>query len=304
MKIFSESASTRRAVTICRSATRVPVGGAAGPGRGQEWPGGARAGPQEGPGPRVRTRDRGRLLLRRPHSRCPTPPGAAPSRATSSWPPTAPRGRPRARTTDSPERALLVETDPLRRIALALTARPAARRGRRRHRRRLLEPLAPRAPRHLGGPLPSPRRAARPPGQRLEAVADAYAAVARSGRETVVVRKGGHDWKRELLGSSSPSSTRTSPRDRVLQNAAARPHGRRRALRPRRPAAPGRATAARGARGHAVPSRIRQDGPVQPVPRNDEGPTRPPQHVRARRPRGSPWRARSIPGLRFRVRLP
>ena len=67
---------------------------------------------------------------------------------------------------DAPERALLVETDPLKRIALALTLDLPRRRSRRRHRRRLLRPLAPRAPRHLGGPLPPPRQKARPPRKR------------------------------------------------------------------------------------------------------------------------------------------
>ena len=68
-----------------------------------------------------------------------------------------------------------------------------------------------------------PRLTERPdlPANALEAVADAYAAVVRCGRETVTVRQGGRDWKRDILGTHLAKLDPTSPRDRALQNAAA-----------------------------------------------------------------------------------
>ena len=122
---------------------------------------------------------------------------------------------------DSPHRALLVETDPLRRIALALELDlPPAERG-----AVVADGFAalPRPVRLVTSAVLFPRLAERTdlPACTLEAVAEAYAAVARGGRETVTVRQGGRDWKRELLGSRLATLDPASPRDRVLQNAAA-----------------------------------------------------------------------------------
>ena len=100
-----------------------------------------------------------------PDSRCPTRRGDGRWRGTSSSPPTARRGRPRASPPTRLHRALLVETNPLRRIALALELDLPPGESRRGDRRRVLRPAAPRAPRHLGGSLPAARRAARSPGQ-------------------------------------------------------------------------------------------------------------------------------------------
>ena len=122
---------------------------------------------------------------------------------------------------DAPERALLAETDPLRRIALALRLDlPAAEAGAviadgfsalsRPERLVTSAALFPRLGRKPG--LPS---------SALEAVADAYAAVARGGKQSVVVRQGGRDWKRELLGTKLAKLDPKRRRDRVLQNAAA-----------------------------------------------------------------------------------
>ncbi len=68
-----------------------------------------------------------------------------------------------------------------------------------------------------------PRLAARAdlPASALEAVAEAYATVARGGCETVTVRQGGLDWKRELLGTRLAALDPASGRDRTLHNAAA-----------------------------------------------------------------------------------
>ena len=122
---------------------------------------------------------------------------------------------------DSPERALLVETDPLRRIALALQLElPPGEAG-----AVIADGFSSlsRPVRLVTSAVLFPRLATRPdlPASTLEAVAEAYAAVARSGRETVTVRQGGRDWKRDLLGSRLAALDPTSPRDRVLHNAAA-----------------------------------------------------------------------------------
>jgi MoxR-like ATPase len=122
---------------------------------------------------------------------------------------------------DSPERALLAETDPLRRIALALTLDlPPAEAG-----AVIADGFASleRGQRLVTSAVLFPRLGDRPglPSSALEAVAEAYAAVARGGRQTVLVRQGGRDWKRELLGTRLAQLDPTSPRDRVLQNAAA-----------------------------------------------------------------------------------
>jgi MoxR-like ATPase len=122
---------------------------------------------------------------------------------------------------DSPERALLAETDPLERIALALTLDlPPAEAGAvvadgfaalsQPERLVTSAVLFPRLARKKGLPATA-----------LEAVADAYAKVARGGSQTVVVRRGGQDWKRDLLGSQLAALDPRSPRDRVLQNVAA-----------------------------------------------------------------------------------
>jgi MoxR-like ATPase len=122
---------------------------------------------------------------------------------------------------DSPHRALLVETNPLRRIALALQLDlPPGEAG-----AVIVDGFAglSRPVRLVTSAVLFPMLAERAdlPASALEAVADAYATVARSGRETVTVRQGGRDWKRELLGTRLAKLDSTSPRDRALQNAAA-----------------------------------------------------------------------------------
>ena len=122
---------------------------------------------------------------------------------------------------DSPHRALLVETNPLRRIALALQLDlPPGEAG-----AVIADGFSalPRPARLVTSAVLFPRLASRPdlPASTLEAVADAYAAVVRSGRETVTVRQGGRDWKRDILGTHLAKLDPTSPRDRALQNAAA-----------------------------------------------------------------------------------
>ncbi len=121
----------------------------------------------------------------------------------------------------SPERALLAETDPLRRIALALTLDlPASEAG-----AVIADGFSslPRGERLVTSAVLFPRLAKRKdlPASALEAVAEAYAAVARGGRAHVTVRQGGRDWKREILGTRLATLDPKSARDRVLQNAAA-----------------------------------------------------------------------------------
>jgi hypothetical protein len=121
----------------------------------------------------------------------------------------------------SPERALLAETDPLRRIALALTLDlPASEAG-----AVIADGFSalPRGERLVTSAVFFPRLAKRKdlPASTLETVAEAYAAVARGGRAHVTVRQGGRDWKRELLGTRLAQLDPDSARDRVLQNAAA-----------------------------------------------------------------------------------
>ncbi len=121
---------------------------------------------------------------------------------------------------DAPERALLVETDPLKRIALALTLDlPAAEAG-----AVIADGFSAlsRPERLVTSAVLFPCLARKPdlPGSAIEAVADAYAAIARSSPQSVVVRKGGHDWKRDLLGTKLAALDPESPRDQVLQNAA------------------------------------------------------------------------------------
>ena len=120
----------------------------------------------------------------------------------------------------APERALLVETDPLKRIALALKLElPPAEAG-----AVIADGFSTlsRPERLVTAAVLFPRLAEQPdlPSSALEAVAEAYAAVARAGNDTVAVHKGGRDWKRDLLGSKLAELDPTSPRDRVLQNAA------------------------------------------------------------------------------------
>jgi MoxR-like ATPase len=122
---------------------------------------------------------------------------------------------------DSPERALLTETDPLQRIALALTLDlPPSEAG-----AVVADAFAAlsRPERLVTSALLFPRLARKKglPATALEAVADAYAAVARGGSQTVVVHRGGRDWKRDLLGTQLAELDPKSPRDRVLQNVAA-----------------------------------------------------------------------------------
>jgi hypothetical protein len=121
---------------------------------------------------------------------------------------------------DAPERALLAETDPLRRIALALRLDlPATEAGTVIADGFSALTLPERL---VTSAVLFPRLAGKPglPSAALEAVAHSYAAVARAGAESAVVRKGGNDWKRELLGTKLAELDPESPRDRVIQNAA------------------------------------------------------------------------------------
>jgi MoxR-like ATPase len=121
----------------------------------------------------------------------------------------------------SPEYALLVETDPLRRIGLALTLKlPPGEAG------AVISDgfsALPRGDRLVTSAVLFPLLAERPdlPASTLEAVAETYAAVARGGHETVTVRNGGCDWKRDLLGSRIAKLDPESARDRTVRNAAA-----------------------------------------------------------------------------------
>lgn len=121
---------------------------------------------------------------------------------------------------DAPERALVVETDPLRRVALALALDlPAAEAG-----AVIADGFSAlsRPERLVTAAVLFPRLAKKPelPASAIELVAEAYAAVVRDGTQAVVVRKGGQDWKRDILGSQLAELDPQSPRDRVLQNAA------------------------------------------------------------------------------------
>jgi hypothetical protein len=121
----------------------------------------------------------------------------------------------------SPARALLTETDPVRLIALALTS-----------------PLDPaeagtviadafaslaRSARLVTAAVLFPRLTRRPdlPASAIETVAEAYAAVVRGGSERVAVRRGGQDWKRQILGTRLAELDPSTDRDRVIHNAAA-----------------------------------------------------------------------------------
>jgi MoxR-like ATPase len=122
---------------------------------------------------------------------------------------------------DAPERALLAETDPLRRIALALRLDlPAAEAG-----VVIADGFSAlsRPERLVTSAVLFPCLARKPglPSSALEAVADAYAAVARRGSQSVTVQRGGRDWKRDLLGTKLAKLDAKSRRDRVLQNTAA-----------------------------------------------------------------------------------
>lgn len=121
----------------------------------------------------------------------------------------------------SPQRALLVETSPLRRIALALQLElPPGEAG-----AVIADAFSglSRPVRLVTSAVLFPRLASRTdlPASTLEAVAEAYAGVARGGRASVTVRQGGRDWKRELLGSRLAELDPARQRDRVLQNVAA-----------------------------------------------------------------------------------
>lgn len=122
---------------------------------------------------------------------------------------------------DAPERALLAATDPLRRIALALAAPidPADAGG------VIADAYASlsRPSRLVTAAVLFPRLSARAdlPATTLEAVAADFASVARGGTERVTVRRGGRDWKRELLGTRLAELDPARPRDGALLNAAA-----------------------------------------------------------------------------------
>jgi MoxR-like ATPase len=120
----------------------------------------------------------------------------------------------------APERALLTETDPLRRIALALTLDlPPSEAG-----AVIADGFSAlsRPERLVTSAVLFPRLAAKTdlPGSALEAVADAFATVALSGRRQLVVHQGGNDWKRDILSTKLAELDPASPRDRVVQNAA------------------------------------------------------------------------------------
>ena len=123
---------------------------------------------------------------------------------------------------DAPERALLGESQPLRRIALALGASslaPADAGGVVADAFAALERPARLVTAALLFPLLSGRSDL--PATTLEAVAADYALVAKAGEARVSVRRGGHDWKRALLGTRLAALDPKRPRDAVLLNAAA-----------------------------------------------------------------------------------
>ena len=122
---------------------------------------------------------------------------------------------------DAPERALLAEADPLRRIGLALDAPlPPADAG-----AVIADAFASlaRPARLVTAALLFPRLADRTdlPATTLETIASDYALVGRAGAQSVTVRRGGRDWKRELLGTRLAELDPVRPRDAVLLNAAA-----------------------------------------------------------------------------------
>ena len=122
---------------------------------------------------------------------------------------------------DAPERALLAEANPLRRIGLALGAPlPPADAG-----AVIADAFASlaRPARLVTSALLFPRLADRSdlPATTLEAIASDYALVGRAGIQSVTVRRGGRDWKRELLGTRLAELDPKRPRDAVLLNVAA-----------------------------------------------------------------------------------
>jgi MoxR-like ATPase len=122
---------------------------------------------------------------------------------------------------NDPARALLSETDPLSRIALALSLPlPPAEAG-----GVLADAYAalPRPVRLVTSTVLFPRLSSRTelPAAALETVAADYARVARGGADRVTVRRGGRDWKRELLGSRLARLDPSRPRDAALLNVAA-----------------------------------------------------------------------------------
>jgi len=117
-------------------------------------------------------------------------------------------------------KAIQAEARPVRRIALALTSgiddlqaaqviadsyglleAPA--------RLATASLLMPHLARHQGLPLSA-----------IEAVARDYAMVAATGEQTVVVRQGGNDWKRDVISRDLPTLDRGSLRGQVLTNVA------------------------------------------------------------------------------------
>jgi MoxR-like ATPase len=120
----------------------------------------------------------------------------------------------------NPLKAIHAESNPIRRIALALA--PGI--GDLQAGQVIANSYAmlPEPARLATAPVLMPRLARRPglPLSAVEAVARDYARVAAEGEATVTVSNGGRDWKRDLVSGALPKVDRTTTRGKVLTNAA------------------------------------------------------------------------------------
>jgi MoxR-like ATPase len=120
----------------------------------------------------------------------------------------------------NPLKAIHAETSPVRRIALALgfgmTDLQAGQVVADSYA------MLPDPARLATAPVLMPRLARRPglPLSAVEAVARDYARVAVDGEATVMVSRGGNDWKRDIVSGELPRVDRTTVRGRVLTNVA------------------------------------------------------------------------------------
>jgi MoxR-like ATPase len=120
----------------------------------------------------------------------------------------------------SPLKAIHVELDPVRRIALALGPGIADLQA----GQMIADSYAmlPEPARLATAPILMLKLACRPglPLSTVEAVARDYARVAADGEATVMVGRGGNDWKRDIVSGELPQLDRTTVRGRVLTNVA------------------------------------------------------------------------------------
>jgi MoxR-like ATPase len=120
-------------------------------------------------------------------------------------------------------KAILLEPDPVRRIALALAA-PAPTMPSSDAGQVVAECFSSlsRLARLATAAVLGPRLARRPdlPAACVEPVGRDYALLARQAPEKITVRNGGADWRRKLLSSDLPRLSRTTARGRALTNAA------------------------------------------------------------------------------------